>query len=90
MDKDEKEIKGRLVLNRLMAMLALPAALVCVHHAYLYGQLTDVRGWLWGAAAGLLCAVTVKCTIKASIYASGLLMAEVYEQANKSMREHNR
>lgn len=87
---DEKEIKGRLVLNRLLAMVALPAALVCMHHAYLYNQLTDVRGWLWGAAAALLCSVTVKCTIKASIYASGLLMADVYEQANKIIRERNR
>lgn len=71
---DEKDIKGRIVLNKFLATLALTGALICLHFT---GVSSGWQAYAFGAATGYLCAVTINRTLKASLFAFGLIMIDV-------------
>lgn len=83
MDKDEKEIKGKLALNKILATLSLIGAMFCLHFTY------TQSGWQSTAFAcglGLLCSITITRTLKASVYASALVAGELITAVRKATR----
>jgi hypothetical protein len=78
---NENEIKGRMALHRLVATLALIGALSALHYAY---ALHNSWGpWVFGVLTGYLCALTIRHTLKAAIYAAGLVTVEAFRKANR-------
>lgn len=71
----EQELKGRMQLNKGLAALTLASALVSAHYAYAASNFWQAA--MLGLLTGWLCLVTINRTLKASVYASALVMIEV-------------
>lgn len=71
----EQELKGRMHLNKGVAALTLAGALVSMYYAYAASNFWQAV--MLGLLTGWLCLVTITRTLKASVYASALVMIEV-------------
>ena len=65
----------------LTLVFALIGALFALHYAYALDN-----GWApfaFGVLTGYLCSLTVRCTFKAAVYASGLVTVEAFRKVNR-------